>query len=128
MLTVPNYQPINISCNNLNFKGKSEAIKNTQQLSMSSQLLLRDINNLIKNSKTGDIYRSKRFMDGSFVELENRNTTLFMRLLKKNQQPQEIKIERDGKIEYKNKLKTNINAIFEKYFPNILEKKMFNLS
>lgn len=123
MLTVSNYQPINY--NKPNFKGKKEAIKNIYQLSESSQILLRDI---IKDSKTGDVYRSKRFIDGSFVEVENKKSALLMRLIKKNKRPQEIEIENNGNIEYKNKLETNINTIFEKYFPDILEKRLFKLS
>ena len=126
MLTVSNYQPINY--NKPNFKGKNEAIKNVYQLSESSQILLRGINNLIQDSKTGDVYRSRRFIDGSFVEVENKKTALLMRLLKRNKRPQEIEIENDGNIEYKNKLETNINTIFEKYFPDILEKRLFKLS
>lgn len=123
MLTVPNYQPINY--NKPNFRGKNDTIKNIQQLSTSSQILIRDINKLIQNSKAGDVFRSRRFIDGSFAEVETKRSALLMRLLKRNKRPQEIKIENDGNIEYQNNLETNINTIFEKYFSDILEKKLF---
>ena len=126
MLTISNYQPINY--NKTNFKGKTEQIKNVYQLSESSQILLRDINKIIQDSKIGDVYRSKRFIDGSFVEVENRKSNFFMRFIEKNKRPQEFKIEDNGNIDYKYKTKTNLNTIFEKYFPDIIEKSLFKQS
>ena len=124
MLTVQNYQPINYKPS---FRCKVANATNVNELSQTSKKLLQDIYKLIKSEKTSatssQIMRSKRFADGSFVELQGSNKGLNLKYMRMNQRPAELDINLNGTIEYKNKLSTDLNELIEKYIPDIIERE-----
>lgn len=116
MLTIQAYQPKN----NMSFTCKP---KNINELSKVSQTLIKDVADL--SSKRNGICRSRRFTDGSFLEVQKDNSrkTLQLKLLRMNQRPVEMNIKPDGAIECTPKKQgLDINNIIEKYFLDIIEK------
>lgn len=122
MLTIQNYQP---KYNSPNFRCKP--IGNVSELSQSSQKLLQDIMRMVKAAKKipTQVVRSKRFADGSFVELQGKTEGLNVKYLRMNQRPMELDIKQNGNIEYKNKLSGDLNNLIEKYFPDIIEREQY---
>jgi len=126
MLNIQSYRPVKYR---QNFKCRP-SVNNVQELSQSSQRLLRDVAKLVKPESVSSAPRamcSKRFADGSFLELQNNpDNTLTLKHLQMNQRPGEITIKADGNIEYKNKLSTDLNSLIERYIPNIIEREQFD--
>ncbi len=113
-----------------NFKGH----KNVKELSETSQALIKDIFRLFENSSNGPrrtIYRSKRFLDGSFIEvqpyksyLDNGINVKYMRM---NRRPAEMNIGTNGQIK-NHSTSINVNNIVEKYFPDIIERSLYSMA
>jgi len=125
MLTIPNYHPVSYRPN---FKCKLPA-SNVNELTSSSKKLLDNIYRIMKSNSPKSVpnipVRSKRFADGSFVELQNKSQALNIKYLRMNRRPVEMNIKQDGSIEYNNNLTEDLNGIIEKYIPDIIEREQF---
>jgi len=125
MLTIQSYQPLKYR---QNFKCRPSA-NNVKELSQSSQRLLYDAAKLAKSESADTAsraMRSRRFADGSFLELKNgADNAITLKYLRMNQKPNEVAIKPNGEIEYKNKLSTDLNSLIERYIPDIIEREQF---
>lgn len=133
MLTIKPYQNIN---SNTMFGCKSNK-KNIKELSETSQKLIESAlkvitgedlktKNTLFNRLENDIFCSKRFIDGSFMEIksnpQSKKEGLRIRLLQINKKPVEMNVDSNGDIESSQIKKLNLNSIFEKYLPDILAR------
>ncbi len=140
MLTIQPYQTMNYS-NRTSFGCKTTAT-NVKELSEASQKLIKDVMELVKadnkntiypvlKEKMPNIYRSKRFMDGSFVEIKRSgqpsNSGINLRYMRMNQRPVELDINANGDIKrmYSYQNQVNVDNIVEKYFPDIIERTLY---
>ncbi len=136
MLTIQSYQTMNYS-NRTSFGCKTTAT-NVKELSVASQKLIKDVIELVKadnkntiypvlKEKMPNIYRSKRFMDGSFVEIKPSNSGINLRYMRMNQRPVELDINAKGDIKrmYSYQNQVNVDNIVEKYFPDIIERTLY---
>lgn len=85
----------------------------------------------VLKEKMPNIYRSKRFMDGSFVEIKRSgqpsNSGINLRYMRMNQRPVELDINANGDIKrmYSYQNQVNVDNIVEKYFPDIIERAIY---
>lgn len=139
MLRIQPYQTMN--SNRTSFGCKTTA-QNVKELSVASQKLIKDVMELVKadskntvypilKEKMPNIYRSKRFMDGSFVEVKRSNRPtiegISLRYMRMNQRPVELEINESGDIKrkYTYQNQVNVDNIVEKYFPDIIERALY---
>lgn len=128
MITVQPYQSYSYKPN---FKGGN---KNVKELSETSQALIKDILSLFEsssNDQRASIYRSKRFLDGSFIEIKPYKSYadkgINIRYMRMNQRPAEMNIGANGKIK-NNNTSLDVNNIVEKYFPDIIERSIYSIA
>ena len=107
------------------FRAKSSS--RSKELTNTSKTLIKDVYNLISSNprSKADTYRSKRFIDGSFVELQSAdyaNSGLSLKYMRMNQRPVEMNINPKGDVTGNNVNSLDVNGIIEKYFPDIIER------
>ena len=113
MLTVQSYQPIS---NRYNY---NPAMKSGMELSSKSKLLVQAIKDIFSTQKDA-VMRSKRFNDGSFVEIQNSGNGIFIKYMRINQKPVEVHVTPNNKISAPNN-QINPNLIIEKYIPDAID-------
>ena len=111
------------------FRAKSSS--RSKELTNTSKTLIKDVYNLISSNprSKADTYRSKRFIDGSFVELQSADYAkkgLSLKYMRMNQRPVEMNINPMGDVTGNNVNSLDVNGIIEKYFPDIIERLQYS--
>lgn len=101
-------------------------------LTERSQSLVKNILKLMEENDGTKIYRSKRFLDGSFIEIRQNKTIkdkgVNIKYMRMNQRPVEMYVGTDGEIRNGRQSSLNVNSIIEKYFPDIIERSVYCLN
>lgn len=110
-------QPYNTQSQNINLKSTC-SLRGKKDMLQISPKIYASMQDLISQDKT---YQSKRFIDGSFLEVQRENTIDFLiRLMQINKKPISMNVGSNGSVESKN------NGLIEKvqkYLLNILEEE-----
>ncbi len=113
-------------------KGIKEVNSTAGTLTERSQSLVKNILKLMEENDGTKIYRSKRFLDGSFIEIRQNKTIkdkgVNIKYMRMNQRPVEMYVGTDGEIRNSRQSSLNVNSIIEKYFPDIIERSVYCLN
>lgn len=124
MLTIQPYR-------NQNYQpsfGAKASTKNVKDLSDTSQKLLRGFESIFKKPELEkDTYRSRRFVDGSYMEIAGpsaNNNCLNIKFVQCNKRPVVMDIDSKGDITGNFIKNFNLNYVIEKYLPDILKSAL----